>query len=304
MPDITAAMVKQLRDRTGAAMMLCKEALVESTGDFDEAVVYIRKKLGAKLSDRGDRVASEGVIAVCVVDGKDSAIIELNSETDFVARADDFKLLAKELAEHVAKTKGHSVETVLTEKSLADGSMTVQERVDDVFTRLRERLVFRRFELISTDEKGVLATYVHIPANDRIGVLVELEAPTEAAASSDEAKQIGKEVALQITASSPKYVSREEVPAEVVSRELDIARETAKAEGKPEAAIEKIAEGRLRGFYEESVLLDQPYNRDPKKTVGKLLDESGFKVRKFVRYEVGQGSTGVETSGEIKGAAE
>ncbi len=304
MPDITAAMVKQLRDRTGAAMMLCKEALVESTGDFDEAVVYIRKKLGAKLSDRGDRVASEGVIAVYVVDGKDAAIIELNSETDFVARADDFKMLAKELAEHVARTKGHSVETVLTEKSLADGNMTVQERVDDVFTRLRERLVFRRFELISTDEKGVLATYVHIPANDRIGVLVELEAPTEAASSSEEAKQIGKEIALQITASSPKYVSREEVPAEVVSREMEIARETAKSEGKPEAAIEKIAEGRLRGFYEESVLLDQPYNRDPKKTVGKLLDESGFNVRRFVRYEVGQGVTGAETSGDIKGAAE
>src|SRR5579864_7957579 len=159
MPEITAAMVKELRDRTGAAMMLCKEALTETGGNFDEAIIYIRKKLGGKLSDRGDRVAAEGVIAVAVVDNQDGAIVELNSETDFVARNDDFKQLARELAEQVARQKGHSVETVLTQQALAQSGMTVQDRINDVFTKLRERIVFRRFEFISTDANGALAAY-------------------------------------------------------------------------------------------------------------------------------------------------
>src|SRR5450755_3639879 len=138
MPEITATMVKELRDKTGAAMMLCKEALTNSNADMDEAVVYIRKKLNNKLAGSGDRQAGEGVIAVVVLDNQDGAIVELNSETDFVARSEDFKNLARELAEHVARHKGHSVEVVLDQNSLVQEGATVKDRLNDVYTKLRE----------------------------------------------------------------------------------------------------------------------------------------------------------------------
>lgn len=307
MPEITASMVKELRERTGAPMMLCKEALVETGGDFDEAVVYIRKKQGAKLMGMSDRVAAEGVIAVAVVDSRDAAIIELNSETDFVARNEEFRQLAKELAEQVAHTRAESLEDLMKQPSLVNMALTVQDRIHDVFSRLRENIVFRRFAFLSTDETGHIASYVHVPANDRIGVLVELGAESAEAASSPEIAHLGHELAMQIAASRPRYLSREEVPHEVLEQERDIARTVAKNEGRPEAAIEKIVEGRIRKFYEEAVLLDQPYLREPKKTVSQLLKEvdKGAHIRRFVRYEVGeQPADGVTTSGSIKETVE
>jgi elongation factor Ts len=306
MPEITAKMVMELREQTGAAMMLCKEALKETDGDFEAATIYIRKKLGGKLQGATDRSASEGVIAVVVVDDKDAAIVELNSETDFVARNEDFKAFAKELADHVARTKGHSVETVLTAESLAQAGATVQDRLNDLYSKLRERIIFKRFEFISTDEKGVLAGYVHVPANDKIGVLVELEAPTVEAAKSETLKALGKELAMQIAAAKPRYLTREEVPENVLAQERDIAETTARNEGRPEAALPKIVEGRLKKYYEETVLLEQPYLREPKKTVGQVIKEAGdgITLRRYVRYAVGEQVTGVETSGSIKEQAE
>lgn len=306
MPEITAKMVMELREQTGAAMMLCKEALKEADGDFEAATVYIRKKLGGKLSQSEGRSASEGVVAVVVVDNKDAAIVELNSETDFVARSEDFKAFAKELAEQVARTKGHSVETVLSSELFSQSGVTVQERLNDVYTKLREKIVFKRFEFISTDENGALAAYVHVPSNDKIGVLVELEAGSSEAANSEAIQTLGKELAMQIAASRPRYQTREEVPASILDQERDIARTTAVNEGRPEAALEKIVDGRVRKFYEEAVLLDQPYLREPKKTVGQVIKEagSGISLRRYVRYSVGENVTGVESSGEIKEQAE
>src|SRR5579862_4874573 len=234
MPEITAAMVKELRDRTQAAMMLCKEALTESGGDMDKAIAYIKIKMVGKSTDRGVRVAAEGVVAVAVVDDQDGAIVELNSETDFVARNADFKELAKELAEQVARTKGHSVETVLSQESHTQPGSTVKDRINDVFTRLREKIEFKRFEFISTDDKGALAAYVHMPANDKIGVLVELEAESPQAAKGEAAKSLGKELAMQIAASRPRFLNRDEVPSAVVDSEREIARATALNEGRPE----------------------------------------------------------------------
>ncbi len=271
MPEITAAMVMQLREQTGAAMMLCKEALKENDGDFEAATVYIRKKLGNKLTGATDRNASEGVIAVVVLDNQDGAIVELNAETDFVARSEDFKALARELAEQVARTKGHSVETVMTQESLAQPGTTVQARLEDVYTKLREKLVFKRFEFISTDENGALAAYVHVPANDKIGVLVELEAGSPESAKSEAVQELGRNLAMQVAGAKPRYMTRDEVPANILEQERDIARTTAQNEGRPEAAMEKIVEGRVRKFYEETVLLDQPYQRDPKKTVAQII---------------------------------
>ena len=305
MAEITAKMVMELRDRTGAAMMDCKNALKETNGEFEEAIVFLRKKMSGKLTGRGaEKTAGEGVIAVVVVDNQDAAIIELNSETDFVARSDDFKGLARELAEQVARTKGHSVETVLTQESLSQPGVTVQQRLHDVFTKLRESIVFKRFEFISSDEKGVLAGYVHVPAGDKIGVLVELEATTPEAARSEAMQALGREIAMQVAASRPTYLTRDEVPTKTLDTERDIARTTAENEGKPAAAMDKIVEGRLKKFYEETVLLDQPYLREPKKTVTQILKEAGdVTLKRFVRYEVGQ-VVGVETSGEIKETVE
>jgi len=303
MPEITAAMVMNLRQQTGAAMMLCKEALKETDGDVEAATVFIRKKLGNKLSGATDRTAAEGVIAIVVLDSQDAGIVELNAETDFVARSEDFKSFARDLAEQVARGKGHSVETVLTQDSLAEPGKTVQARLEDVYTKLREKIVFKRFEFISTDEKGVLAGYVHVPSNDKIGVLVELEAASKDAAASEAAQNVGRELAMQIAASKPRFQSRDEVPANILDQERDIARETARNEGRPEAQLDKIVEGRLRKFYEETVLLDQAWLREPKKNVAQVLKEAGVTLRRYVRYSVGE-QTGVETSGAIKETAE
>jgi elongation factor Ts len=303
MPEISAAMVMKLRQQTGAAMMLCKEALTETGGDVEAATVYIRKKLGNKLSGATDRTAAEGVIAVVVLDSQDAGIVELNAETDFVARSDDFKSFARDLAEQVARTKGHSVETVLTQDSLKEPGKTVQNRLEDVYTKLREKIVFKRFAFISTDEKGALAGYVHVPSNDKIGVLVELEASSPEAARSEAVQSVGRELAMQIAASRPRFQTRDEVSERVLDQERDIARETARAEGRPDAQLDKIVEGRLRKFYEEAVLVDQVWLRDPKKTVAQVLKEAGVTLRRFVRYSVGE-QTGVETSGAIKETVE
>ncbi|HZO91314.1 MAG TPA: translation elongation factor Ts [Chthonomonadaceae bacterium] len=305
MPVITAAMVKDLRERTGAGMMDCKEALNATQGDFEEAIKYLRKKIGGKLSTR-ERATAEGVIAVHVVDNQDAAIVELNSETDFVARNDEFKALARELAEQVVRARGHSVETVLAQPSAANASLTVQDRINDVFTKLREKIVFRRFEFISTDQNGTVAAYVHVPANDKIGVLVELEAPSPEAARSEKVLTLGKELAMQIAASRPRYMTREEVPAKVLEDEREIARTQARNEGRPEAALDKIVEGRVKKFYEDAVLLDQPYMREPKKTVSQIIKEAGegISLRRYVRYEVGENIVGAATSGAIKEQAE
>lgn len=305
MAEISAKAVMELRERTGAGMMDCKSALKAAEGDFDEAIKALRIKMGRTLTNRGERSAAEGIIAVVVLDNQDAAIIELNSETDFVARSDDFKALAKELAEQVARSKGHSVETVLSGESHVQPGVTVQERLNDVFTKLRENIVFKRFEFISTAENGAVAGYVHLAAADKLGVLVEVEAGSPEAAKSDAVLNLAKELAMQIAASKPRYTTREEVPANVLDTEREIARTTARNEGKPEAAMDKIVEGRVRKFYEEAVLLDQPYLREPKKTVAQIIKEAGEGVtlKRFVRYEVGQ-VTGVETSGEIKETVE
>ena len=192
---------------------------------------------------------------------------------------------------------------MLSEGSLHEDGKTVQNRLEDVYTKLREKIVFKRFEFISTDEKGLIASYVHVPSNDKLGVLVELEAASPEAAKSDAAQVVGRELAMQIAASKPKYASREDVPAKILEQEKEIAMETARNEGRPEAAMEKIVEGRVRKFYEEQVLVDQAWLREPKKSVAGVLKEAGLTLRRYVRYSVGD-ATGVSASGSIKETAE
>ncbi len=291
MAEITAAKVKELRDRTGAGMMDCKDALKAVDGDFDEAIVYLRKKMGNKLENREGRTTAEGVVATHL-SGSIAAIIELNSETDFVARSDDFKALAQEIAQQVAANGGESAEAILEQDSVATPGATLRVRLEDVFTRLREKIVFKRFARVDAGANGAVATYIHIPSGNKIGVVVELSAESAEVAASDAVQTLGKELAMQIAAARPRYLNRSDVPAEIVATERDIAITQAQNEGRPEAAIEKIAEGRLRKYYEESVLLDQAYLRDPKKTVAQVVKEtaSGLTVKSYTRYEVGEQS--------------
>ncbi len=304
MAEITAKMVMELREKTGAAMMLCKEALKETNADFEEATVWIRKKMGGKAAGATDRVAGEGIVAIVVADSRDAAIVELNSETDFVARSEDFKALAKELAEHVLTNKSENVDHALTQPSQIQEGFLLQDRVNDVYSKLREKMVFKRFDVMQSDENGVVAGYVHVPANDKIGVLVELGAKTPEDAKSEGMQNLARALAMQIAATKPKYQSREEVSEKTLAQERDIARSTALSEGKPEAAVEKIVEGRVRKFYEEAVLLDQAWLREQKKSVSQVLTEHGATLRRFVRYNVGEEVKGVETSGGIKESAE
>ncbi len=305
MAEITAAMVMKLRERTNIGMMDCKAALKETDGDFEEAVKFLKTKFKGKAEDKAGRVAAEGVVAVALIDGRDGAIIELNSETDFVARNEDFKSLAAELAHQVAHKKGETLDIVLTQDSAAQPGVIVKDRINDIFSKLRENIVFKRFELLSTGPNGAISAYVHIPSNDKIGVLVELETGSPEAAKSDAIQNLGREIAMQIAALRPKFLSRDEVPAKTLADEREIAATQAKNEGKPEAAVEKIVEGRVRKFYEENVLLDQAWLREPKKSVAQVIKEAGEGVvlKKYVRYEIGQG-TGADSSGDIKAQAE
>jgi elongation factor Ts len=272
MANISAADVKRLRDLTGAGMMDSKRALQESEGDFDKAIEVLRIKSGAKVSKRGaERVASNGLIAAA-----EGALIELNCETDFVAKNEQFQQLAADIVAHAAASRPADVQALLAEK-LADGR-TVAENIDSVAAVIGEKLELRRVVIFD----GQVATYMHRRIPDlppQVGVLVEFSGDDIGVAHS---------TAMQIAAMRPLYVTRDEVPADVVASERRIAEATAREEGKPEPALPRIVDGRLNGFYKDTVLLEQSSVQDQKKTVKALLDGAGVAVTRFARFEVGQ----------------
>ncbi|GAA2415996.1 MULTISPECIES: translation elongation factor Ts [Mycobacteriaceae] len=270
MANYTAADVKRLRELTGSGMLDCKNALVETEGDFDKAVEVLRIKGAKDVGKRAERATAEGLVAA-----KDGALIELNSETDFVAKNAEFQALADQILTAAVAAKANDVETL--KAATVDGT-TVEQLVADLSAKIGEKLELRRAAYFD----GTVETYLHKRAADlppAVGVLVEYNGASEEAAHA---------VALQIAALKAKYLTREDVPADLVANERRIAEETAKEEGKPEAALSKIVEGRVTGFYKDVVLLDQPSVSDNKKTVKALLDEAGVTVTRFVRFEVGQ----------------
>ncbi|BBY21565.1 translation elongation factor Ts [Mycobacterium stomatepiae] len=277
MANFTAADVKRLRELTGAGMLDCKNALAESDGDFDKAVEALRIKGAKDVGKRAERATAEGLVAA-----KDGALIELNSETDFVAKNAEFQKLADEIVSAAAQSKAVDVDA-LKAASISGGSTTktVEQAVADLSAKIGEKLELRRAAFFD----GTVETYLHKRAADlppAVGVLVEY---TGSGASGAEAAHA---VALQIAALKARYLTREDVPADVVASERRIAEETAKEEGKPEQALPKIVEGRLNGFFKDVVLLEQPSVSDNKNTVKALLDEAGVTVTRFVRFEVGQ----------------
>jgi elongation factor Ts len=268
--NYTAADVKRLRELTGAGMLDCKNALVASDGDFDKAVEALRIKGAKDVGKRAERATAEGLVAA-----KDGALIELNSETDFVAKNAEFQQLADKVVEAAVSSKATDVDALKAAKA---GNETVEEAIAALSAKIGEKLELRRV----ANFDGNVETYLHKRAADlppAVGVLVEYTGGGADAAHA---------VALQIAALKARYLSREDVPENVVASERRIAEETAKAEGKPEQALPKIVEGRVNGFFKDTVLLEQPSVSDNKKTVKALLDEAGVTVTRFVRFEVGQ----------------
>jgi elongation factor Ts len=280
MAAITAQMVSQLREQTGAGMMECKKALTEADGDIEKARDILRAKGQAQAGKRAGRAAADGVVAVSETPEAVS-LVELNSETDFVARNEEFKALAHQVAGAAAATPHGSVEELMDAK-LGDGR-SVRETVDEVLAKMRENLVVRRSARYEKTPNSVIATYVH-RVDNKTGVIVELTGDANSAAL----QELAKNISMHIAASKPSYLNSSQVPAAEVEREREVLAEKTRNEGKPEAAIAKIVEGRLGKFFEQFCLVEQPYVREPSKKIGQLASEAGAEVRRFDLFVVGQ----------------
>ncbi|RLP93802.1 translation elongation factor Ts [Micromonospora sp. CV4] len=274
MSQITAADVKKLRDLTGAGMMDSKKALTEAEGDFDKAVEILRVKGAKDVGKRAGRTAANGLVAHS---GK--ALLELNCETDFVAKTESFIALAQQLVEHGERSGVNTAEELLATEL---NGKTVADLIQEQSAKIGEKLVLNRFAKV----EGTTAVYLHRKAQDlppAVGVLVSYTGKSDEAGDAD-----ARGVAMQIAAMRPKYLTRDEVPAEVVESERRIAEQTAREENKPEAALPKIVEGRVNAFFKDYVLVEQASVADNKKSVKQMLAEAGIEVTRFVRFEVGQ----------------
>ena len=279
---ITAAQVNDLRQRTGAGMMDCKRALEEANGDVQKAIEILRKKGASVAAKRAEKSANEGLIVTKISDDKKSAtILEINCETDFVAKSEDFINLANFVVNIIHKDKPTNVEELLSKNS------DVQNKLNDVLGKVGEKIEISRFDILEANN-GLLVDYIHM--GSKLGVLIKFEDVND---GNDELSLIGKDMAMQVAAMNPISIKREDVPKEVVDKELEIYKELAKKEGKPEQILEKIAMGRLNKFYQENVLLEQAFIKDNSKTVSDLLKEfnskhnSNTKVTRFDRFHLG-----------------
>jgi elongation factor Ts len=287
MANITAQMVKELRERTGAGMMDCKAALQETNGDMEPAVDLLRKKGLAKAAKKAGRIAAEGLIGLAV-DGPKGVLVEVNSETDFVARNDLFQGLVKMIA-NVALTVGTDMEKI---KAAKVGPITIADAIADTIAKIGENMTLRRASQLSVGT-GVIASYVHNSVEEglgKIGVLVALESTGKV----DELKRFGRMVAMHVAASNPQAIDSSGLDAEVVRREKDVLADKYKAQGKPANVVEKIVESGLKTFYKEVCLLDQAYIHEPDKSVSQAIKEAEgkagpIKVTGFVRYALGEG---------------
>ncbi len=273
--SITAAMVKELRERTGSGMMECKRALVEAEGDLELAIEQMRKSGLAKADKKSGRTAADGCIGVKVsTDGKHSAMVEINSETDFVSKGDDFNGFVSDIVDTLLVSNIETIEQ-LQEMKLPNGS-TVDETRRTLIVKLGENINVRRFTKFSTSE-GNVGCYLH---GSRIGVLVEITGTD---------RSLCKDIAMHVAASKPICVSDADVPTELVAKEKEIFTAQAKESGKPDAIIEKMISGRIRKYLAEVTLLGQAYIKDPDLTVGKLVSNQDASVVRFSRFEVGEG---------------
>lgn len=275
MAQITAALVKELRERTGAGMMDCKKALSAVEGDMDKAIDFLREKGLAAAAKKAGRIAAEGVVGSFIsADGKIGAVVEVNCETDFVAKTDNFKALVEKIAAHIVATKPADLEALMA--SELDGQ-TVEALVTASVAKIGEKISVRRFALYEAPE-GVVAAYIH--GGGKIGVLVEFKGGNA---------ELAKDVAMHIAAANPAYLDRTQVPAAELEHEKEVLSEQAKNEGKPEKIIEKMVLGRINKYYKEVCLIDQEFVKDPDQSVGKLLKANDAEVLAFTRFQLGEG---------------
>jgi elongation factor Ts len=279
---VTAAQVNELRKKTGAGMMDCKKALVEANGDMQKAIEILRKKGAAVAAKRAEKSANEGLILTKVADDKKSAaIVEVNCETDFVAKSEDFISFAQVVLDEVYSNKPASVDELLNK------SANTKSKLDEVLGKVGEKIEISRFAN-EKDSSGMLEDYIH--PGSKLGVLVKFN---EVSDGIDELSNLAKDIAMQIAAMNPICVKREEVPKDTVEKEMDIYKELARKEGKPDNILEKIAQGRLNKFYQENVLIEQAYIKDNSKTVGELLKDFNSKhntsvnISLFHRFHLG-----------------
>ncbi len=275
MANITAKLVKELRDMTGVGMMDAKKALVEVEGDIDKAVDFLREKGLAKAAKKADRIAAEGVTAT-YVDGNTAALIELNSETDFVAKNDKFQALVATVVKAIAEAKPATMEEALAVKV---GDKTIEELILEGTTVIGEKLSLRRFEVLTKADGDAFGEYLHM--GGRIGVLTVIEGSDDSVAAKD--------VAMHVAAINPRYVSREDVSEEDYKHEEKIQTEIALNEGKPANIVEKMIKGRMNKYLAEISLTEQAFVKNPDQTVAEFVASKGGKVKTFVRYEVGEG---------------
>ncbi|PAD70775.1 elongation factor Ts [Bacillus sp. 7586-K] len=273
---VTAQMVKELREKTGAGMMDCKKALTETNGDMDKAIDYLREKGIAKAAKKADRIAAEGSTLV-KVEGNEAVILEVNSETDFVAKNEGFKELINGLADFLLTKKPATVEAALAE-TMENGS-TVEEHINSAIAKIGEKITLRRFTVVTKSDNDAFGAYLHM--GGRIGVLTLLEGTTE--------EDAAKDVAMHVAAVNPKYISRDQVSAEEAEHERKILTEQALNEGKPENIVAKMVEGRLGKYFEDICLLDQSFVKNPDQKVKQFVESKGATVKTFIRYEVGEG---------------
>jgi elongation factor Ts len=319
MAEISAQLVKQLRDMTGAGMMECKKALQKANGDLQKAEVVLRESGIAGATKKATRSTKQGIISSHIAaDGKTGVLVEVNCESDFVARTEDFQALVSDVASHIATTKPKYVrveevteaerasfkehEALYEQKFAGEQSGTIGELVKSKIAKLGENINVSRFALYEVAGTGVVGSYIH--TGGQIGVLLEVKTSDESIGSKDEFKTLIRDLAMQVAAASPQYVSRDRVPADVLEKERAIQRARALGEGKPEKMVDKIAEGRMSKFYEEVCLLEQPFIRENTISVADLIKTAASKlggtleVTRFTRFKVGDAADapGVEES--------
>ena len=274
---ISASLVKELREKTGAGMMDCKKVLTETDGDMEKAMELLRERGIAKAAKKSDRVAAEGLVDCYISeDGKVGAIVEVNSETDFVGQNEEFKTFVMDVAKQVAEKNPANVEELLAQESITEAGKTVQEVLTDKIAKIGENMNIRRFERF--ESTGLVEKYIH--GDGKIAVLVDF-------AKGD--KAIAKDVCMQIAAAKPEYLKREDVPAERVEKEMEILKAQAMNEGKPAEIAEKMVQGRLGKFYGEICLVEQDFVKDSDKKVSKVLEENNAEIVRFARFEKGEG---------------
>lgn len=272
---VTAQMVKELREKTGAGMMDCKKALTENDGNMEKAIEWLREKGMAKAAKKSDRIAAEGLTAI-EMEGNAAVIAEVNAETDFVAKNENFKTLLNDIVKFLLAKKPSNVEEALKQK--INDEQTLEAYLNDAIAKIGEKISLRRFKILEKADNEVFGAYLHM--GGKIAVLNVMEGADE---------ETAKDIAMHIAAINPTYIDRSDVPEDVIEREKEVLKQQALNEGKPEHIVEKMVAGRLNKYFEEICLLDQPFVKDSDQKVGKYLKSKGSAISTFVRYEVGEG---------------